>query len=212
MPELDGLSSPSVYQLRVVLRGVSPLVWRRLLVRSESTIAELHAVLQTSFGWSDEHLHRFVIHGREYGVGHIGGLTFRDDARRVRLDRLGLRLAERFVYEYDFFDSWVHDVRVEQVAALEAGRSYPRCVGGGRAAPPEDCGGVWAYLEWCQQHHLDVVVARMLELLGGEDLFDEHRCELLGLCRWLVRDRFDRRALNRRLARQAGEINTSAVA
>ena len=172
MSELGGLSCPSVYQLRVVLRGVSPLVWRRLLVRSESTIADLHAVLQTSLGWSDEHLHRFVIHGREYGVGHIGGLSFRDDARRVRLEGLGLRLGERFVYQYDFYAWWVHDVRVEQIVALEAGRSYPRCVGGGRAAPPEDCDGVWAYLEWRQQHPLYVVVARMLELLGDEDLFD----------------------------------------
>ena len=45
-----------VYQLRVVLRGVSPLIWRRLLVRSDSSIADLHATLQLAFGWSDEHL------------------------------------------------------------------------------------------------------------------------------------------------------------
>jgi len=58
---------PVVYQLRVVLRGVSPLIWRRLLVRGDSTIADLHATLQTALGWSDEHLHRFVIQGRQYG-------------------------------------------------------------------------------------------------------------------------------------------------
>ena len=68
----------SVYQLRVVLRGVSPLIWRRLLVRSDSTI-DLHATLQLGFGWNDEHLNRFVIHGREYGVAHPGGITFSDD-------------------------------------------------------------------------------------------------------------------------------------
>ena len=108
------------------------------------------------------------------------------------------------MYEYDFYDSWVHDVRVERIMTLDVGRGYPRCVGGGRAAPPEDCGGVWAFLEWRQCHHLYVVVARMLELLGDEDLFEEHHGEFLGLCRWLVRDRFDRRGLNRRLAGQAG--------
>jgi hypothetical protein len=107
------------------------------------------------------------------------------------------------IYEYDFYDGWVHDVRVEQIMALEAGRSYPRCVGGARARPPEDCGGVWAFLEWRQHHHLYAVVARMLELVADEDLFDEHRAEFLELCRWLTRDRFDRRALNRRLAAQA---------
>jgi len=203
MTELGDRASPFVYRLRVVLRGVSPLVWRRLLVRSDSTIADLHAVLQTSFGWSDEHLHRFVVHGCEYGVGHVGGTSFRDDARRVRLHRLGLRPGERLIYVYDFYDSWVHDIRVEQILAFEAGLFYPRWVGGRRAGPPEDCGGVWAFLEWRQHHHLYGVVARMAELLADEDLFNEHRREFLELCRWLTRDRFDRRALNRRLAAQA---------
>jgi hypothetical protein len=65
MPEPASPLSSSVYQLRVVLRGVSPLIWRRLLVPAGATIAELHAVLQIAFGWTDIHLHRFVIHGRE---------------------------------------------------------------------------------------------------------------------------------------------------
>src|SRR6266700_6093036 len=78
MPEPPAFSEPVVYQLRVVLRGVSPLIWRRLLVRSDSTIADLHASLQRVLGWSDEHLNRFVIHGREYGVWHDGGVGFGD--------------------------------------------------------------------------------------------------------------------------------------
>jgi hypothetical protein len=54
MPEPLTNPEPVVYQLRVVLRGVSPLIWRRLLVRSDSTIADLHATLQIALGWSDE--------------------------------------------------------------------------------------------------------------------------------------------------------------
>jgi len=109
---------PVIYQLRVVLRGISPLIWRRLLVRGDSTLADLHATLQTALGWSDEHLNRFVIHGREYGVAHIGGVGFADDPRRVRLADLGLRVGERFLYEYDFTDGWQHDVH----GALRGGR------------------------------------------------------------------------------------------
>jgi hypothetical protein len=60
---------PSVYQLRVVVRGVSPLIWRRLLILADTTIADLHAVLQVAFGWTGTHLHRFVVQGREYGIG-----------------------------------------------------------------------------------------------------------------------------------------------
>jgi hypothetical protein len=203
MPESCSPSSPSIYQLRVVLRGVSPLVWRRLLVRSDSTIADLHAALQIVFGWSDAHLHRFMIHGREHGVAYVGGISFRDDARRVRLDRFGFRPGERFVYDYDLIDGWRHDLRVEQIMALDPGRAYPACIGGRRANPPEGCGGPWAFLEWRQQHCLLAAAARMAELLDGEGTLDEHREEVLELCRRLTLDRFDRRAANRRLAAQA---------
>jgi hypothetical protein len=90
MPAPDTSSVPSVYQLRVVLRRVSPLIWRRLLVRADASIADLHAVLQLAFGWEGDHLHRFAIHGREYS----GGISFRDDPRQVRLADLGLRPGE----------------------------------------------------------------------------------------------------------------------
>jgi hypothetical protein len=59
---------PSVYQLRVVVRGVSPLIWRRLLIAADTTIAGLHAVLQIAFGWTGTHLHRFVVQGRQYAA------------------------------------------------------------------------------------------------------------------------------------------------
>jgi hypothetical protein len=34
--------STAIYQLRPVLAGISPMIWRRLLVSSETTIAQLH--------------------------------------------------------------------------------------------------------------------------------------------------------------------------
>src|SRR5450631_391877 len=108
MAEND-LHEPQVYQLRVVLRGISPLIWRRLLVRSDSTVAQLHQTLQVAFGWDDEHLNRFEIRGREYAVYRDGGGMIGIDARGVRLGDLELRRLERFVYEYDFGDSWIHD-------------------------------------------------------------------------------------------------------
>ena len=48
-----------IYQLRAVLRGIGPLVWRRLLVRADSSVADLHEVLQVAFGWEDMRLNRF---------------------------------------------------------------------------------------------------------------------------------------------------------
>src|SRR5713226_8241009 len=82
MPE-PSVSSIAIYQLRVVLFGVSPLVWRRLLVVSTTSIGELHEILQNAFGWSGEHLHRFLIHGAAYGIPHLGEVGFREDPKRA---------------------------------------------------------------------------------------------------------------------------------
>src|ERR1700726_1992139 len=84
MPE-PSVSSIAIYQLRVVLCGVSPLVWRRLLVVTTTSLCELHEIIQNAFGWSGEHLHRFLIHGVAYGIPHSGGIVFREDARGVPL-------------------------------------------------------------------------------------------------------------------------------
>lgn len=79
---MANVSDPmAVYQLRVRLREISPMIWRRLLVRSDSTISDLHYTLQIAMGWTDTHLNRFVIHGKEFGVAKIGGAWFSDDPR-----------------------------------------------------------------------------------------------------------------------------------
>src|SRR5664280_2145741 len=182
---------PSVYQLRVVVRGVSPLIWRRLLVPADTTIAGLHAVLQIAFGWTGTHLHRFVVQGREYGIGYVGGPSFGDDPRLVRLGDLGLRRTERFTYHYDFTAGWCLDLRVQQIRttdlAAQKGQHCPVCTGGRRAGPPEDCGVVQAFLENTQAHHVlaaTIWAAEILSmLLDDEDVprFGEHRDELAGL-------------------------------
>src|SRR5450759_1925364 len=129
--EKDGTSERVILQLRrAVLRGVSPLLWRRLLVPSGITIAQLHDVLQVAFGWEDMHLHRFEIRGREYGLSRQGGVFFDTDARKVRIGDLKLRRMERFTYEYDFCDSWIHDIRIEATLPIDPAKRYPVCAAG----------------------------------------------------------------------------------
>jgi hypothetical protein len=216
MVELAALSTPAVYQLRIVLRGVSPLIWRRVLARGDTTIADLHAAFQMALGWTDEHRHRFVVHGKAYGISRIGGIGFSADPHRARLAGLGLRVRERFLYEYDFTDGWQHDVRVEQLVPLDPRRCYPLCIGGRRAVPPEGCGGPWAFLELRQQPSVVAVTRRLAEILGEvldttqprcprcpRAIVDEHRDEVIDLLRWARADHFDRRVVNR-LLRQLG--------
>ncbi|HEY5845089.1 MAG TPA: hypothetical protein VIU87_27170, partial [Mycobacterium sp.] len=198
----NGESYPSFYQLRVVIAGISPLVWRRLEVPATTTIAGPHSILQTVFGWSGEHLHRFLIHGTEFGIASVGGPGFRDDARTIRLGELGLRRSERFTYEYNFFAGWQVDLRVEQIlgAPRGQGRAYPRCIGGRRAGPPEDWGGAFDYLERTQPYLVFDALTRAAEIVRRMLDADEDdptgvgldREELADMLPLLGLERFDR--------------------
>ena len=148
MPEPS--TPPIVYQLKVGLLGISPMIWRRLLVRSDSTIADLHYAIQIAIGWRDLHLNRFHIHGKDYGVYHSGGITFADDPEQVPLSTFGFGTRERFLYEYDFGDVWLHEVRIERQLPVDPKRTYSVCIDGKHAAPPEDCGGALAYMQMRQ--------------------------------------------------------------
>ena len=166
MADISSCPGMTVYRLRVVVAGISPLIWRRLEVAASTTVAGLHAIVQATFGWSGEHLHRFVIGGTEYGISYPGGPGFRDDARQVRLAGLRLREGERFIYEYNFSAAWRVDLRVEQIARAQPGRACPRCTGGRRAGPPEDWDGPWAFLERTQPHRVLDATVRAAEIIG----------------------------------------------
>ena len=213
MPE-PSVSPIAIYQLRVVLRGVSPLIWRRLLVVSETSLGELHEILQSAFGWSGEHLHRFRIHGVAYGIPHVGGIVFREDARRVPLSRFRLHCGERFRYEYDFTADWKLDIRLEGVLPFDSKRALPSCIDGRRAAPAEDCAGAWDYLkrlDWHRSHlaleELNLIaeaVRRFLDSDGDRQAIGDldelpEAIDRVEAYQDFQPDRFDRRALNRQL-------------
>ena len=191
---------PRIYQLRAVLRGISPLIWRRLLVRSDSTVTQLHEVLQIAFGWDDAHLNRFEIRGREYAVYRDGGGMMGIDARSVRLDGLKLRRVERFVYEYDFGDSWIHDLRLEATLPINPRKICPICVAGKCSAPPEDCGGPSAFMANREYY---VGVSRGAPPEDFDDFADEFDEEEADILSEYDPDRFDRRQINRALGKLA---------
>lgn len=117
----EDVQGNQVYRLRVVLAGISPLIWRQLEVTAATTLAELHRLVQAAFGWSGEHLHRFTVRGTEYAAGDGQGLWAAQNADSVGLGSLGLRVRERFTYDYAFFANlctWRHDLRVQAIERL----------------------------------------------------------------------------------------------
>ena len=187
-------SPVDIYQLRVVIRGIFPLIWRRLKLRSDSPLATLHYALQAAFDWQDYHIHRFVIRGEEYGINRKGGPLYSSDARLVRLSDFNFRCFEKLIYEYDFSDRWIHDIKVESILSFDSKKHYPCCTGGKRAGPPEDCGGPMVYMD-----HLKVY--RYITAGGDVDKFYDSNDETL---KDLIRydpEHFDQGRLNTELRR-----------
>lgn len=136
-----------IYQIKLHLDGVSPMVWRRLLVRDDTNIAGLHGIFQLVMGWENLHLHCFVIHGKDYGIAYDGGMGFPDNPKNVFLRDFRFRPGDRFRYEYDFNIDWKLQIRVEKILDPIAGKQYPSCSGGNNAGPPEETQGIGAFSE-----------------------------------------------------------------
>jgi len=160
----------NIYQLKITLRESKPPIWRRIQVRSDTTLAKLHDIFQIVMGWTNSHLHQFIIHGVEYGMSDTDYDMDIKDEKRVKLGKLIFAEKEKFIYEYDFGDRWKHKILVEKIFPVEKGVRYPICLKGKRACPPEDCGGIWGYSEFIEAiedvnhpEHDD-----MLEWIGGE--------------------------------------------
>lgn len=143
---------PRYYELDVSLQEIQPRIWRRLLLRSTATFAQLHQAIQESFGWQDYHLYEFRLPTHQGRV--IAGIPDDEDllerptpdARHVKLSSYftGISVVEWCEYLYDFGDGWAHDVKLLGVHTDK--ETFKRkLLDGERAAPPEDCGGIPGY-------------------------------------------------------------------
>ncbi|HHW15137.1 MAG TPA: plasmid pRiA4b ORF-3 family protein [Firmicutes bacterium] len=177
-----------VYRLKVTLKGIRPPIWRRLAVPGEISLRRLHQTLQTAFGWQDYHLHEFIIDGTVYGLPDreaemMGFRKVRDD-RRVKLKAV-VSVRDKFLYRYDLGDNWEHEIQVEDIE-LGQKQERPVCLGGRRAAPPEDCGGLSGYTD-------------LLDALGDPE-HPEHESYVEWLGGVFDPEAFDLAAVNQRLA------------
>lgn len=167
-----------VYQLKVTLRGSRPPIWRRVLVPGKFSLHKLHQVIQLVMGWTDSHLHQFIIDGQYYSIPSPEDLEPVSDERRHSLSQIATREKHKFFYEYDFGDSWEHEIVVEKILSPVSGVKYPACIKGKRACPPEDIGGLWGYETFLEAigdpHHEEH--DSYLEWFGGD--FDPEACDL----------------------------------
>ena len=150
-------SKKEIYQFKITLQGIKPPIWRRIQVPSTYTFWDLHVAIQNVMGWMDCHLHEFHITDfRSEDIffdipedsNHLADVLA---ARNILPDlendepKSTIHFRPTFKYIYDLGDNWHHTIKLEKVLPAEEGISYPRCIGGKRSSPPEDCGGPPGY-------------------------------------------------------------------
>ncbi len=142
------------FRFRIELQGIEPTIWREIDVLSSYSFWDLHVAIQDAMGWLDYHLHAFRM--QDPGTGEVTEIGIPDeeffagDVKTLAGWEIPVRSylnepGQSVNYEYDFGDGWNHQVLLKEILPRDSDASYPMCVGGERACPPEDCGGIWGY-------------------------------------------------------------------
>jgi hypothetical protein len=169
------VASNTIFQFKITLLGSNPPIWRRTQVQ-DCTLDKLHEHIQTAMGWTNSHLHQFEIKGQRYGDPELLDDGFEDfdceDSTTTMVSDILPKTGKRFVfkYEYDFGDSWEHEVMFEGSPPVDPKSKYPLCLEGERACPPEDCGGIWGYGDFLEaiRNPKHEEHENMLEWIGGK--------------------------------------------
>lgn len=140
-----------IYQIQIALKGFKPKIWRRILIQPDLLLADFHKVIQTTMGWTNSHLHQFI-KGRTFYTVKMQDDDLWDemdnvDYKKMKISDLLKKEKDKIVYEYDFGDSWEHDIVLEKILPFDKNTKYPICLSGENNCPPEDCGGVWGYAD-----------------------------------------------------------------
>ena len=117
--------------LKVALKHIRPSIWRRVVVPDNFTLGQLHEVIQVTMGWYNCHMHAFRMPRRGFGppLREFGsGLDAAENEHTTFVGAILVRKGQKLIYEYDFGDSWTHQLLVEKISPLEDGVRYPVCL------------------------------------------------------------------------------------
>ena len=112
-------TTKKIFQIQILLKNITPKIWRRLLVDSDILLPDLHKIIQTSMGWTNSHLHQFIKDKRFYAQEREDDGFWSEldnvDYSAIRLNSLLKKEKDKIIYEYDFGDGWQHDVILEKI-------------------------------------------------------------------------------------------------
>lgn len=199
-----------IYQFKIRLKDISPMIWRRFSIKSSSTLEDLHYVIQILMGWTDYHLNEFIIKGKRYTIpnmigGTSGGSVYKSG---IKLDEFKFIKNEKFLYTYDFTAGWEFEIRLETINPNQTRKFYPICISGSGASPDEECGGPDRFnhlKDYWSIKSRDIILEFLKALVDennadkmAKDVFDKH--ELREASYWFNISKYERQEINKFLA------------
>lgn len=189
-------STTRIYRLRLELQYLEPLIWRELEVRADMSLNDLHRAIQVVMDWEDYHLWSFEAGGRRFERPNRELAGFSEPAEDAAVTSIEMVLHDegsRLLYTYDFGDDWMIAASVVSIGLSEPGVRYPRCIGGMRAGPLEDSGGVPGYETLLEAHSKSTTpdAKELLEWAGEH--WDPDAFDLDAVNKALARTRTSRR-------------------
>ena len=143
--------SKEIFQIKISLKGSKPLIWRRVLVFSDTPLLKFHYIIINSMGWNGGHLHQFIHKGSYYSKSddfyEVDDDVIDYSKKNIKLNYFLKKIKDKLVYEYDFGDSWIHNIELEKILPEDKALKYPTCIAGAECCPPEDCGGIYGYYQ-----------------------------------------------------------------
>lgn len=106
------------------------MIWRRLRLKGDTTLAAFHYIIQRCFGCDDDYLHEFRIFAKDYGMNKGGAVCFGDNTYHIGLQDFEFDTGDRFTYTYNFNQNWVFDIRVELIEPESKRKKTPFCISG----------------------------------------------------------------------------------
>ena len=145
----------SHYLLKITLADTHYPIWRRFVVPADITLDQLHEVVQAVMGWHNSHMHAFFVGKQQYVSAMTIACGYSDDdmlpENEYVLKSLVSKKGGKIRYWYDFGDDWMHEIVVENVNYDGADLpSAVYCLEGAGTCPPEDCGGPFGFVDFCE--------------------------------------------------------------
>lgn len=156
------------FQFKISLKGITPPIFRTFVVKENISFFEFHHVIQIVMGWFNEHLYEFSNQSITIADPELVDIDEVIDVNDFLLNEYFEIQGDRIKYEYDFGDTWIHDIVLEKITDGGENDDVPKCLTGKRNCPPENCGGKYGYMNIVEimsdENHPDF--EEMVDLFG----------------------------------------------